>query len=94
MKDLLQQARVVVRTSNKKISHRYLADYSTSKNCTKKRPACAAQLFYLIQPIKSLIFDVVILLLLLKPKLPIDNSVTCPELHFNKLQLVQYSKSA
>jgi len=92
MKDLMQQARIVVRTSNMKISHCYFIWQTASKNCTKKHPACAAQLFYFIQPIKSLIFVVVILLPLLN--LPIDNSVTCPELHFSKLQLVQYSKSA
>ena len=34
-----------------KISRRHLADYA--KNCTKKRGARAARLFFLIQPIKS-----------------------------------------
>ena len=49
MKDLLHRARVVVRTSNMKISRRRLADY------TKKRATRAARLFFFIQPIKSLI---------------------------------------
>ena len=33
---------------------------TTSKNCTKKRAARAARLFSLIQPIKSLICEVVV----------------------------------
>ena len=33
---------------------------TTSKNFTEKRAARAARLFYLIKPIKSLIFDVVV----------------------------------
>ena len=44
-------ARVVVRTSNMKISRR---------RCTKKRAARAARLFFFIQPIKSLICGVVV----------------------------------
>jgi len=35
-----------------------LADYV--RNCTKKRAARAARLFFLIQPIKSMINDVVV----------------------------------
>ena len=58
MKNLLLRACVVVRTSNMKISRRPLADYV--KNCTKKRAARAARLFFLIQPIKSLICDAVV----------------------------------
>ena len=50
MIDLLLRARVVVRTSNTKISSRRLADYA--KHCTKKRSARAARLFFFIQPIK------------------------------------------
>ena len=40
-----------------KISPLRLADYV--KNCTKKRAARGARSFFLIQPIKSLICDVV-----------------------------------
>ena len=50
MKDLLLRARVVVKTS-KMIPRRHLADYV--KNCTKKRAARAARLFFLIQPIQK-----------------------------------------
>ena len=57
MKDLPLRAPVVVRTSNRKISRRPLADYD--KNCTKNRAARAARLCFLIQPIKSLICGVV-----------------------------------
>ena len=57
MKDLPLRGPVVVRTSNMKISRRPLADYV--KNCTKNRAARAARLFFLIQPIKSLICGVV-----------------------------------
>ena len=58
MKDLPLRAGVVVRNSKIKISRRhYLAHYK--KNCTKKRAARAAWLFYLIQSIKSLICGVV-----------------------------------
>ena len=57
MKDFLLQARVVVRTSNMKISCRSLADYV--KKCSKKPAAHAARFFFLIQPMKSLICGVV-----------------------------------
>ena len=57
MKDLPLGAPVVVRTSTMKISRSPLADYV--KNCTKNRAARAARLFFLIQPIKSLICGVV-----------------------------------
>ena len=57
MKDFLLVARIVVRTSNMKISRRRLADYV--KNCTKKRAARAARLFFLIKPIKPCICGVV-----------------------------------
>ena len=57
MKDLLLRARVVVRTS-KTISRRRLADYP--KNCTKKRAARAARLFFFVLPIKSLIRAIVV----------------------------------
>ena len=33
---------------------------TTAKNCTKKRAARAARLFFLIQPIKSLVYGVVV----------------------------------
>jgi len=56
--NLLLRARVVVRTSKLKIPRRRLADYV--KNCTKKRLALAARLFFLIQPITSLICGVVV----------------------------------
>ena len=46
------RARVVVRTSNMKISRRGLDWQTTSKNCTEKHVARAARLFFLIQPIK------------------------------------------
>ena len=52
------RARVVVRTSNMKISRGRLA--ATSKHGTKKRAARAARLFFFIQPIKSLICGVVV----------------------------------
>ena len=55
VKDLLLRARVVVRTSNTKISS--CLWQTTSKHCTKKRAARAALLFFLIQPIKSLNCD-------------------------------------
>ena len=55
MKDLLLRARVVVRTSNMKISRR-LADYI--KTLHQKGAARAARLFFFIQPIKSLIYGV------------------------------------
>ena len=47
MKDLLRRDRVVLRTSNVKISSCHLADH-VKKNCTKKR-ALRARLFVLIQ---------------------------------------------
>ena len=47
-----------VRTSNMKISRLPLADYV--KKLHQKRSAHAARLFFLIQPIKSLICDVVV----------------------------------
>ena len=58
MKGLLLRVRVVVRTSKMKISRRHLVDYV--KNCTKKRAARAARLFFRIQPIKSFICGVVV----------------------------------
>ena len=57
MEDLLLSARVVVRTSKINISRCHLAVYV--KKCTKKRAARAAQLFFLVQPIKSVIYGVV-----------------------------------
>ena len=58
MKDLLLRVHVVVRTSKIKISRRHLADYL--KNCTKKRVARAARLFFFVLPIKSLIRAIVV----------------------------------
>ena len=59
MKDFLRRACVVVRTSNMKNLCRRLADY-VKKNCTKKRAARAARLFFLIQPFKLLICGVIV----------------------------------
>ena len=56
-KDLLLQARVVVRTSNMIITHRRLPDYVKTLH-QKKRAARAARLFFFIQLIKSLICGV------------------------------------
>ena len=53
MKGLLLRGRVVTRTSQVVIWQ------TTSTNCTKKRAARAARLFFLIQPIKSLTCGVV-----------------------------------
>ena len=61
MKDLLLRARVVVRTSNMKISRRRW--HTSSKHCTKKRaarPTRAAGLLFFIKPIKSLICGIVV----------------------------------
>ena len=55
MKDLLLRARVVVRTSNMKISRRPLADYVK----TLHQKACSTIISF-IQPIKSLICGVVV----------------------------------
>ena len=57
MKDLLLRSRVVDRTSNMIISRRRLADYA--KKLYQKHATRAARLFFLIQPIKSLICGVV-----------------------------------
>ena len=57
MKDLMPRAGVVVRTSNMKISRRRLGDTS---HITEKRDTRAARLLFFIQPIKSLIFGVVV----------------------------------
>ena len=56
MKGLLLRAHIGVRTSKMKISRRHLADYV--KNCTKKRAARAARLFFLISSIKPFICGV------------------------------------
>ena len=53
IKDLLLRVRVVVRTSQMKIPVDVWP--TTAKNCIKKRAARAKRLFFLIQPIKSLI---------------------------------------
>mgnify|MGYP000034805479 CR=1 FL=1 len=52
---------VVVRTSNMNISRRRLADYVKRKhNGRHVRAARAARLFFIIHPIKSMIFGVVV----------------------------------
>ena len=50
---LLPRARIVVRTSKMKIPRRHLSDYVN--NCTRKRAARAARVFFLIELMKSLI---------------------------------------
>ena len=50
MKYLLLRVRVVVRTSNMKISHRHLVD-CVKKKSTIRRGARTAPLFFLIQPL-------------------------------------------
>ena len=57
--DLLFRARIVVRTSTMKTSGRVVWQ-TTPKNCTKTRAARVARVFFLIQPIVSLICDVVV----------------------------------
>ena len=57
-KDFLLRARVVVKTSNMKISRRRWQ--TTTKKLHKKRDILAARSFSLIQPIKSLIRGVVV----------------------------------
>ena len=57
--DLLFRARIVVRTSTRKTSRRVVWQ-TTPKNCTKTRAARVARVFFLIQPIVSLICDVVV----------------------------------
>ena len=59
MKNVLLRVRVVVRTLHMNISRRCLADRLRQKCCSKKRAPRAARLFFLIQPIKSLICSVV-----------------------------------
>ena len=52
---------VVVRTSNMNISRRRLADYVKRKhNGRHVRAARAGRLFFIIRPIKSIIFGVVV----------------------------------
>ena len=55
MKDFLLCVNAFVKTLNLEI----VIWQATSKNCTKKRAACAARLFFLIQPIRSLFSGVV-----------------------------------
>ena len=57
MKDLLLQARIVVRTSNVKISRRHLVDY-VKKLRQRACRTCSAIIF--LEPIKSLICGVVV----------------------------------
>ena len=58
MKDLLLRARVVVRTSNMKISRRHLADYV--KKLHQKACRTCSTIIFLVKPIKSLICGVVV----------------------------------
>ena len=58
MKNLLLSFHVVVETLNLEIHG--VVWQTTSKNCTKVRAARAAQLFFLLQPIKSLFSGVVV----------------------------------
>ena len=57
IKDLMLRVRVVVRTSKMKILRRHLTDNVKILH-QKKRAARAARLFFLIQPITSLICGV------------------------------------
>jgi len=59
MKDLLLRARVVVRTSNMKISRRRLAEYVKTLH-QKAYRTCSMMLYFFIQPIQSLICGVVV----------------------------------
>ena len=73
MKYLLLWACIVVRTSKMKISCRPLAE-----NCMLKRAACAARLFFFIQPMKSLICGIGVAIIISKtPFYPLDFIVTC-----------------
>jgi len=58
MKDFLLRDSVVIRSSSMKISRPHLAD--CIKKLYQKQAARAARLFFLIQPIKSLVCDVVV----------------------------------
>ena len=55
-KDLLVQARVVIRTSNVKISRHRLAEYVKALH----QKACRTIVFLIIQPIKSIICGIVV----------------------------------
>ena len=55
MKDFLLCVNAFVKTLNLEI----VIWQTTSKNCTKVRAACAARLFFLIQPIRSFFSGVV-----------------------------------
>ena len=68
MKDLLLRARGVDTTSNMEFSRPHLVD--TSQNCIRKRAARAARLFFVIEPIKSLIFGVVVAVAVVKSSTP------------------------
>ena len=58
MKDLMLRAEVVFRTSKLKISRFLLTDYV--KKLLQKCATRAARLFFLVQPIKSLICSAVV----------------------------------
>ena len=58
MKDLMLRAEVVFRTSDMKVSRFLLTDYV--KKLHQKCATRAARLFFLVQPIKSLICGAVV----------------------------------
>ena len=60
MKDLLLRARVVVRISKMKISRRRLPGYVKTLHHKACRTCSTARIFFSIQPIKLLIFGVVV----------------------------------
>ena len=60
IKDLLLRARVVVTTANMKISCRLFADYVVKISEPKRVPHVQHDYFFLIQPIKSSSFGVVV----------------------------------
>ena len=68
--DLLLRDRVLVRISNVKVSR---LRFACVKDCTKERNACASRLFFLNQPIVSLIFDVAVSIVAVVFKLPVND---------------------
>ena len=75
------RACVVLRTSNMKPSRRPLADYV--RDCTKKRAARAARLIFLIQPTKSWICGVVVVVAVVISLTPqcVFNTTSFPNIH-------------
>ena len=72
MKDLMLRARVVVRSSNMKF-------HDVVWQTTSKRAARAARLFFLVQPIKSLILIVALSLPLLSSFLKLPDVIESRE---------------